>query len=133
MSEALAFFQASLQTYGRPLSANEMSLAARVCELVGGMPLTIALAAAWTSAGTLRQLVSELERNLDVLASDGVQSSRHSSVRAVLDSTWQRLKTAEREVLRMLAVFPGEFSAEAAMHILQIAPWQLQALADNRC
>ena len=31
----------------------------------------------------------------------------------------------------MLAVFPGEFSAEAAMHILQIAPWQLQALADK--
>lgn len=131
VSEALAFFQASLQTYGRPLSANETPLATRVCELVGGMPLAIELAAAWTSAGTLHQLVSELECNLDVLASDGVQSSRHSSVRAVLDSTWQRLKTAEREVLRLLAVFPGEFSAEAAMHIVQIAPWQLQALADK--
>ena len=131
VSEALAFFHSRLQAYGHPLSANEAPIAARVCELVGGMPLAIELAAARAGTGTLRQLVSELERNLDVLAWDNVQTPRHSSVRAVLDSTWRRLKTVEREALRLLAIFPGDFSAEAATRITQITLWQLQGLADK--
>ena len=131
-SEALALFERYAQTYGRfPLSAEEQTVAAHVCRLVGGMPLAIELAAAWVSTRSFGQLAAELERNLDVLSSDYALTDRHASVRAALDSTWGHLRSDERESLRLLAVFPHEFSAEAAMRITQIARWQLLSLVDK--
>ncbi len=131
-SEALALFETYARAYGRcPLSAEERAMAAHVCRLVGGMPLAIELAAAWASTHNFGQLAAELERTLDVLSSDQALTDRHASVRAALDSTWSRLKSDEREALRLLAVFPHEFTAEAATRITQIPRWQLMSLVDK--
>jgi predicted ATPase/DNA-binding SARP family transcriptional activator len=127
--EALRFFLACLKTHGRGvLTGDEMIHAMRICQLVGGLPLAIELAAAWLSTGGLRRLAVTLEHDLDVLATGDAPNLRHASLRAALDTTWDRLRPQEREALRLLAVFPGPFTAEAARRIVQVAPWQLTAL-----
>lgn len=131
-SEALALLLSCLHTYGRgPLSTEEWAIATHVCRLVAGMPLAIELAASWLSSGVFRTLAAELEHNLDRLASDNAYMQRHASVRAALDSTWERLRADQREALRLLAVFPYEFTAEAALRITRVGLWQLAALADK--
>lgn len=131
-SEALMLFENCLLRYGRPpLSSLEREIAARICELVEGMPLAIELAASWLSRGSFQHAVEVLETNLDVLSMAGARPNRHSSVRSALDHTWSRLKPEEREALGLLAVFPGGFTGEEAKRIATVGARRLGALVDK--
>lgn len=104
------------------------AIIAEICRLVGGLPLGIELAAAWTRLLSLEEIVHELARSLDTAhLSPGTAPARHHSLRAVVDYSWQRLSAAERAALRQLAVFQGGFTREAAQHV---ADAQLAALAN---
>jgi predicted ATPase/DNA-binding SARP family transcriptional activator len=90
----------------------------RIHDLVGGLPLGLQLAAAWMDAFSLAEIAREIERNLDVLASDLRDvPERHRSLRAVFDSSWDQLAETERATLRRLSVFRGGFTAEAAWQV----------------
>jgi predicted ATPase/DNA-binding CsgD family transcriptional regulator len=91
---------------------------ARICQMVEGMPLAIILAAAWVETLSLSEIVDELGRSLELLAAETRNMPvRHRSIRAVFDSTWNRMADAERQALMRLSVFRGGFTRDAAQAV----------------
>ena len=89
-----------------------------VCRWLGGMPLAIELAAAWTEMLSPGEILSELRRSLDLLESDLRDvPERHRSLRAVFESSWAKLEDSERGALARLSVFRGGFTREAAEEV----------------
>ena len=90
----------------------------RICQLVGGMPLGIELAAAWTGMLMPNEIAKEIARSLDILEADMQDApERHGSIRAVLRPTWAQLDPVERDAFMKLSVFPGSFTREAAVEV----------------
>jgi predicted ATPase/DNA-binding CsgD family transcriptional regulator len=104
----------------------------RVCEQVEGMPLALELAAAWLKRLPCREIVTEIERGLDILENP-VRNvpARHRSMRAVLEHSWSLLAEAERDVLKKLSVFRGGFRREAAERVVGATLATLSALVDK--
>jgi len=87
----------------------------RICQLVGGSPLGIELAAAWVKLMSVSEIAVEIGRDLDFLEStDREVDARHHSLRAVFEQTWERLSSAEQGVFSRLSVFRGGFTRQAA-------------------
>ena len=88
------------------LQANDLKYVARICRLVEGMPLAILLAAAWIKTVSLHEIAEEIDQSLDFLETEMRDlPARHRSIRAVFDSTWNRLTNVERAVFMKLSVF----------------------------
>jgi predicted ATPase len=88
---------------------------AAICRRLDGIPLAIDLAAARVAALGLRQVAADLDNCLGMLTS-GRRTAlpRHQTLRATLDWSYELLPEPERLVMRRLAVFVGDFTAEAA-------------------
>ncbi len=111
------------------LTSEERPGAARICQLVEGMPLAIELAAAWVRLLSCREIAQEIERNLDFLATSARDlPARHRSMRAVFDYSWQMLSAEEQRILRALSVFRGGFLREAAEQVTGASLSLLSAL-----
>ncbi|MFC1960909.1 protein kinase [Chloroflexota bacterium] len=96
------------------LTANNIADVARVCDLVGGVPLGIELAASWLSMLSPGEIAAEISKDLDFLATDGSDSTgRQRSIRSVLDYSWGMMTGAEQEAMKRLSVFRGGFTREA--------------------
>jgi predicted ATPase/DNA-binding SARP family transcriptional activator len=110
------FLTAARRTSSASFStAADLPAIARVCQLVGCMPLGIELAAAWTSVLSPAEIAREIERSLDFLAADLHDiPDRHRSVRAVFDRSWEMLTDDERQVFQCLSVFRNGFQRAAA-------------------
>ena len=109
----------------------EFEAAKRICELVDGMPLGIELAAAWLRTLPAARIAAEIERGLDVLNSRMQNADpRHHSLRAVFAHSWQRLSSAERDIVGQLAVFRG-FQLDAAINVAYASLHDLAALVDK--
>src|SRR5690606_5536847 len=90
----------------------------RLCRLLEGMPLALELAAAWTPLLTCAEITAEIERDLSFLrAAARNRPDRQRSLRAVFESSWERLAPAEQAVLAKLAVFSGAFQRAAAIAV----------------
>ncbi len=90
----------------------------RTCELVGGMPLGIELAAAWTPLLSCHEIAEEIEKSLDFLSTPLRDvPERHRSVRAAFDHSWRMLTETERQIFMGLSVFRGGFLKDAAEQI----------------
>jgi len=89
-----------------------------ICQLVGGMPLAIVLAAAWVALLSPQEIRQEISQSLDFLESQWRDvPERQRSIRAVFAHTWGRLSASERAVFMRLAVFRGGFTRQAAHSI----------------
>ena len=112
--------------------AGQEGYVARICRLVGGMPLGILLAAAWLEMLTPAEIAAEMQQSLDFLATDlpGVET-RQRSVRAVLDYSWHSLTEQERAVFSGLSVFRGGFTREAAQAVTGSSLRELMGLANK--
>jgi predicted ATPase/transcriptional regulator with XRE-family HTH domain len=87
----------------------------RICQLVGGMPLGIELAAAWVRALSCDEIAQEIERGLDFLSVSARDlPARHRSIRAVFEHSWELLLEDEQAAMLRLSVFQGGFRREAA-------------------
>ncbi len=117
---------------GRKLPAADIPCAARICQLVDGMPLGIELAAAWVRMLPCTEIAREIEQNLDFLESTlrGVPA-RHHSLRAVFEHSWNLLTPAEQAAFPKLAVFQGGFTRAAAAEIAGVRLPLLVTLADK--
>lgn len=100
---------------GFRLTNHNIADVARICRQVEGLPLGIELAAAWLEALTLPEIAGEIERSLDILATEqrGIPD-RQRSIRAVFDTSWALLSDRERAILPMLSIFRGGFARESA-------------------
>lgn len=105
---------------------------ARICRLVGGMPLGIELAAAWTPVLSAEEIAREIEGGLDFLAASFRDlPARHRSVRAVFDRSWEMLAADERCAFARLSVFRGGFTRAAAEQVAEASLPILAALVSK--
>ncbi|GAA5086134.1 putative ATPase [Thermocatellispora tengchongensis] len=98
--------------------AHTLSAMARICRALDGIPLAIELAAARLRTMSIDQLARRLDDRFRLLTSGSRTAlSRHKTLRAVVDWSWDLLSEAERGVLRRLSVFSGGASLEAAERV----------------
>ncbi len=105
---------------------------AHICRVVEGMPLAIELAASWVDTLSLRDILVEIEQNLDFFAtSQRNVPPRQRSIRAVFDTTWQRLSADERRIFARLSIFAGGFTRAAAHDVAGATVSMLSRLANK--
>lgn len=105
---------------------------AQICALVGGMPLGIELAAAWSRLLSPQEIAAELARGVGFLSgSQANVEARHRSLAGVFRASWALLSPDEQAVARRLAVFRGGFTREAAEAVATASLPQLLALVDK--
>jgi tetratricopeptide (TPR) repeat protein len=99
-------------------SPEELGQIASICQIVGGMPLAIELAAAWLHVINVGDIAGELEKDYDILATEVRDApKRHRSIRTVFDQSWSLLDSTEQEIFMLLSVFRGGFTREAAHQV----------------
>ena len=110
---------------------------AEICRRLDGLPLAIELAAA--QAGLLGpcELLSRLERRLDLLA-DGPRDlpPRQQTLRGAIAWSYDLLTPDERRAFAWLGVFTGSYTADAACALVAPGEWRrgmalLNALAQK--
>jgi predicted ATPase/DNA-binding SARP family transcriptional activator/tetratricopeptide (TPR) repeat protein len=89
--------------------------AGALARAVGGHPLALELAAAWTRGMSVAAILAELRAGHDLLRSGAADvPARHRSVRVLIDGAWQGLQDPERSALAKLCVFRGACTLAAA-------------------
>jgi DNA-binding SARP family transcriptional activator/predicted ATPase len=97
---------------------HDLTQIAQICQLVEGVPLAIELASAWVGHLPLTEIVANLRRDVDFLATTFQDiPERHRRLRAVFESSWQLLSEPEQRALAQLAVFRGGFDRAAALAV----------------
>lgn len=104
----------------------------RICQLVGGMPLGIELAAAWLTTLSCAEIASEIEKNLAILTAQVRDiSQRHQSIAVIFDATWEMLSADEQTVFMRLSVFRDKPTRHAIQSVTHAGLLTLSALADK--
>src|ERR1700730_12586079 len=114
---AVQLFIAATRAVHSDFSPNGENLPAiaAICRRLDGIPLAIDLAAARVATLGLQQVVVDLDDHLGMRP--GARQTvlpRHQTLRATRDWSYELLPEPERLVMRRLAVFAGNFTAEAA-------------------
>ena len=110
-----------------------MAAIGRICQLLGGLPLGVEMAAAWTKVLSCQEIAAELERDLlALIATWRTVPDRHRTLRTVFDHSWRLLTDEERDAFCRLSVFRGGFAREAAAEVAGASLSLLGALMTNR-
>ncbi|HEX7738879.1 MAG TPA: BTAD domain-containing putative transcriptional regulator [Marmoricola sp.] len=117
----------------RPSVQLDPSEVATLVDRLDGLPLAIELAAAKTRVMSVAEITRRLDDRFALLAhGDRSAPDRHRTLEAVIEWSWNLLRTDDQAALRTLAGFPDGFSLDAAEHLLgPDAPTQLGELADQ--
>jgi predicted ATPase/DNA-binding winged helix-turn-helix (wHTH) protein len=100
------------------LTDQEAPFVAEICRKLDGLPLAIELAAGQVAALGVKGTVARLLSRLELLKlSHRTTVSRHRTLRATLDWSYDLLLDAERIVFRRIALFVGPFTLEAAQRV----------------
>ena len=114
------------------LSSTDRGYAVDICQSVGGMPLGIELAAAWTPVLSTQEIAQEIQKSLDFLSSSARDvAEKHRSPRAAFNSSWLLLDEGQRDVFCRLSVFQGGFDRTAAQRVAGVSLPQLSNLLDR--
>jgi predicted ATPase/DNA-binding SARP family transcriptional activator len=98
---------------GTALRPAEQPVAAELCERLDGLPLALELAAARLRTLPLAEIMSRLDRRLDLLVGTSPEL-RHQTMRTAIDWGFDLLDGGQRELLARLSVFAGGFDLDAA-------------------
>lgn len=121
------------------LSAGNAATVAALVHELGGLPLAIELAASRVRGFPPAQLLALLRAQpghaeLALLQRRGTraaQDSRHASINAVLDWSWQLLAPAEQCLMQALALWPADAGLPMLAHAARLAQAQAAALLDE--
>lgn len=101
----------------------------RICQMAGGMPLALELAAPWISVMDCAAIAEAIQRNLDLLVTTARDvPDRQRSIEGVFAQTWTLLPLNERDTLARLSVFRGPFDLDAAMQVAGASTVELAIL-----
>jgi|GEM_PF-3912597 len=102
-----------------------------ICQMVGGTPLAIEIAAALVRGMSCAEIASRIAENLDTLLSTWQNTSpRQRSLRAVLHYASSLLSAGEQRVFARASVFVDGFTQEAAGEVAGATHSILRALKD---
>ena len=116
-AEAVQLFaeRAALAASGFKITQQNIETVIRICNRLDGIPLAIELAAARVDILSLEEILKQLERSFDLLASDRRSVlPRHQTMRTSIDWGWNLLTDSERLFLRQISVFVGGWTLHAA-------------------
>ncbi|PKN91690.1 MAG: hypothetical protein CVU44_17400 [Chloroflexi bacterium HGW-Chloroflexi-6] len=117
---------------GLTLDNRERAAMVEICQMVGGMPLAIQLAASWRRSLSLVEIASELKSDLDFLSTNQRDlPERHRSMRAAFEYSWNLLTSPEQDAFARLSMFRGGFSQAAARTVCETPLRVLSALVDK--
>ncbi|MGI5130150.1 ATP-binding protein [Pseudonocardia sp. CA-107938] len=120
--DAVSLFLARAEAAAAPVAAADRPRVERICRTLDGVALAIELAAARLPAVGLDGLEAGLTDPLHLLTGGRRAQSRHRSLRATLDWSYQLLGPEAQAVLRRIVVFARPASADAAREIAGWAP-----------
>ncbi|MFG2498506.1 ATP-binding protein [Streptomyces sp. NPDC048441] len=106
---------------------------AGLCRHLDGLPLAVELAAARVRVLSVPEIARRLGDRFALLRG-GVRDvpERHRTLHAVVEWSWNLLDEEAKAALRLLSVFPGGFTGDAAEHVLgDDALFLLEQLADQ--
>ena len=130
-SDSVQLFAARAQAVqpGFGLTPSNAPAVARICRRLEGIPLALELAAARTRILSVSQLAEHLDRRFRVLVG-GPRSaaSRHQTLQAAMDWSFDLLPEAERQLLCRLSIFPQSFDLAAATAVADDAADPLDVL-----
>lgn len=110
----------------------EVPAVIHLCQLVGGLPLAIELAAGWVTVLSLDDIVTEIEKGLSFLESDLHDlPERHRNMEAVFDVSWNRLDQTDQKIFAQLCIFRGGFTRQAAEMVVGTSIKQLATLVNK--
>lgn len=114
------------------MAAQNRAAIVRICQTVDGMPLALELAATWTRSLAPHEILAEIERGMDILATTMRDAPpRHRSMRAVFAASWQMLSPSEQQLFASAAIFRGGFDTTAAQAVADATPALLAGLVDK--
>lgn len=119
---SMQLFVQSVQRIKRSFTpgSEDLLAVASISQLVEGTPLALELAASWGREFSCREIQRRLEAGLDCLSTTMHDvPPRHRSIRAVFESTWSQLNSAQRQVCASLSLLRGPFSTAAAFAVAQ--------------
>lgn len=117
---------------GFALTPGNRELVHRLATLLAGNPLALELAASWVRVLPLAEIVSELQRDISLLATVACSGTdRHESMRASFEHSWRLLSERERAALARVAVFRGGFTRDAALQVAEVPLPVLASLLDK--
>ena len=97
------------------LTEQNAPLVAQICQRLDGLPLAIELAAMRVKTLPVESISARIENRFRLLTgSPRTTLSRHQSIRAIFDWSYDLLSPSERTLLSRLAVFAGGWTLEAA-------------------
>lgn len=97
------------------LSIESAPHVAEICRRLDGIPLAVELAAARVRTLSPKELAQKLDERLSVLTGgDRSAPSRHQTMRALIDWSYDLLSDNERQLFRKLSIFADTFSLDAA-------------------
>ncbi|MGB7875056.1 MAG: BTAD domain-containing putative transcriptional regulator, partial [Anaerolineales bacterium] len=97
------------------LDEKNASTVAQVCQQLDGIPLAIELAAARIKTMSLEQIAERLEDRFQLLTvTNRTAQSRHQTLRAAIDWSYELLSEEERQLFCRLSVFSGGWTLNAA-------------------
>jgi predicted ATPase/DNA-binding CsgD family transcriptional regulator len=100
---------------GFSLDASNTPAVIQICRLLDGNALAILLAAAWLEYFSPEEIITEIHQNLDFLSHEQRDAEpRHFGMRAVFDSSFNRLDEHLQMIFRRLSVFRNSFDLPAA-------------------
>ncbi|MGB3715138.1 MAG: tetratricopeptide repeat protein, partial [Candidatus Promineifilaceae bacterium] len=112
--------------------ADEAQYVVRICQLTGGLPLAIELAASWTKTLDTSAIATEIEQGIDFLATRMRNiPERHRSMRATFEYSWRQLEGQQRAIFQQLSVFRGGFRRQAAKEVTGAAVLDLSGLIEK--
>jgi predicted ATPase/transcriptional regulator with XRE-family HTH domain len=116
-TEAVRLFVARASA-ARPdftLTAQNAAAVTAICCLLDGLPLALELAAARMRTLAPEAIAARLDDRFRLLTGGGrATSSRHQTLRAAIDWSYDLLDSVERHLFDRLAVFAGDFDLAAA-------------------
>lgn len=100
------------------LTAHNARAIAEICKRLDGLPLALEIAASLSGAFSPHQLLQNLENRLELLRSRRRDlSSRHRSLRAAIDYSYNLLTEEQQAFFVRLSVFRGGFTIDAASQV----------------
>jgi predicted ATPase/DNA-binding winged helix-turn-helix (wHTH) protein len=110
--------RAHAQAWDFTPDATNLPVVGEICRRLDGIPLAIEFAAARAVALGLPQVAARLDDRFRLLTSGRRTAlSRHQTLRATLDWSYELLTQPERVILRRLAVFAGPFNLQATIAV----------------
>ena len=110
--------RASAATSGFAIDRANLLVIAQICQRLDGIPLAIELAATRVDVLTVKQIYKRLDNRFTFLAGGPrTATSRHQTIRATIEWSYNLLSVPEQVLFRRLAVFVGGWTLDAAERV----------------